>query len=198
MLAVLGAIEQRAPLLEFAHAFGGFLGMELGHAPVVEQLAAAHGVAEVNLPVVGRVHVRHGRSDAAFGHDGVRFAEQRFADHANPRTLRQGFNGGAQPGAAGADDEHVVFVGFVFCRSQESKVPYRAGGNQPHVKIGESHRKQADPRKQHVTFVQNAHALPRAVARAAEGGAGKAVELPSDQVTQRVAGKQIERQQRSR
>ncbi len=77
--AVLGAIEQRAPGFQFAHAVRRFLGVQLGHAPVVEVLAAAHGVGEMDAPVVAIVHVGHGGRDAAFGHDRVGLAEQRFA-----------------------------------------------------------------------------------------------------------------------
>src|SRR5262249_33846225 len=41
--AVLRAVEDGAPRLQFADAGGGLLGVELGHAPVVDVLAAAHG-----------------------------------------------------------------------------------------------------------------------------------------------------------
>ena len=67
----------------------------------------------MHFPVVGGVYVGHGRGDAAFGHDGVGFAEQRFADHADGRALRESFDGGAQSRAAGADDQNVVLVDFV-------------------------------------------------------------------------------------
>jgi hypothetical protein len=46
---------------------------------LLRQLAAAHGVAKMNPPVVLGVNIAHGRCDAAFGHDGMRFAEQRLA-----------------------------------------------------------------------------------------------------------------------
>src|SRR2546429_638800 len=49
-LTLLGAIEERAPKLEFAHAIGGFLCVNLRHAPVVEHFPAAHRVAEVCAP----------------------------------------------------------------------------------------------------------------------------------------------------
>ena len=81
--AVVGAIEQRAPCFEFAHAFRRFFGVQFGHAPVVEILAAAHGVGEMDAPVVAIVHIGQCCRDAAFGHHGVRFAEKRFADHAD-------------------------------------------------------------------------------------------------------------------
>jgi hypothetical protein len=54
--------------------------VELRHAPVVEHLAAAHGVAEVDLPVVLGPDVAHGGGYAALGHDGVGLAQQRLAD----------------------------------------------------------------------------------------------------------------------
>ena len=75
-LAFVGAIEKSAPLLEFTDAVGSFLRVELSHAPVVEHFAAAHGVAEMRAPIVGRVNIGHGRRNAAFGHHRVRFAEQ--------------------------------------------------------------------------------------------------------------------------
>ena len=39
-LAVLGAVEQRAPGLQLPDPVGGLLGVQLGHPPVVEELAA--------------------------------------------------------------------------------------------------------------------------------------------------------------
>ena len=46
--AVVGAVEQAPPLLQLVDPVGHLLGVELGHAPAVEHLAAAHGVAEVH------------------------------------------------------------------------------------------------------------------------------------------------------
>ena len=86
--AVLGAVEHRAPGLELAHAVGRFLGVQLGHAPVVEVLAAAHRVGEVDLPVVALVDVGQRRGDAALGHHRVRLAEQRLADQADRDARR--------------------------------------------------------------------------------------------------------------
>ena len=78
--AVVGAVEQGAPALQLADALGGFLGVQLGHPPVVQVLAAAHGVGEVDPPVVAVVDVGQRRGDAALGHDRVGLAEQRLAD----------------------------------------------------------------------------------------------------------------------
>ena len=49
-LPVLRAIEDRAPLLELTNAIWRFLRVQLGHAPLVEVLPAAHRVGEVRLP----------------------------------------------------------------------------------------------------------------------------------------------------
>src|SRR2546428_1426460 len=55
--AVSRAIEYRSPFFQLAYALGGFPRMQLGHAPLVEKLAAPHRVAEVPLPVVAPVHI---------------------------------------------------------------------------------------------------------------------------------------------
>ena len=86
--------------------------MQLGHAPVVDVLAAAHRVGEVHLPAVAVVDVGERRGDAAFGHDGVRLAEQRLADQADLDAGRRRLDRRAQTGAAGADDENVVVREF--------------------------------------------------------------------------------------
>src|SRR6266852_6447768 len=72
---ILGTVEEGAPLLEFADAVGRFLGVNLRHAPIVEKFSASHGVAKMSLPIIGGVHIGHGRGDAAFRHDGVSFSE---------------------------------------------------------------------------------------------------------------------------
>ena len=87
--------------------------MQLRHAPVVDVLAAAHGVGEVDLPVIALVHVGQRRGDAALGHDGVRLAQQRFADQADRNAGRRSLDGRPQARSAGSDDEHVVFVRLV-------------------------------------------------------------------------------------
>ena len=110
--AVLRAIEHRAPRLELADAIGRFLRVQFGHPPVVDVLAAAHGVGEVHPPAVAIVHVGQRRGDAAFRHDRVRLAEQRLADQADLHAGRRRFDRRAETGAAGANDEDVVFERF--------------------------------------------------------------------------------------
>ena len=56
--AIRRAVEHRAPFLELAHPSGRFLGVDLGHPPVVQELAAAHRVGEMHLPVVAILDIR--------------------------------------------------------------------------------------------------------------------------------------------
>ncbi len=107
---VVETVEEGAPLLELDDPLGRLLGMQLSHPPVVEHLAAAHGVAEVHLPVVLFPEVAHRGRDAALGHHGVGLAQQRLADDGNPRASVMGRDGGTQTGSAGSDHDHVVVV----------------------------------------------------------------------------------------
>jgi hypothetical protein len=52
-----GAVEERAPGFQLADAVGRFLRVQFRHAPVVEILAAAHGVGEMNFPVIALIHI---------------------------------------------------------------------------------------------------------------------------------------------
>ena len=112
-LAVLRAIEERAPLLELVDAIRSFHRVQLREAPLVEIAAALHRVAEVDLPVVLRLDVAERRGDAALGHDGVRLAEERLANQPHAQAARRGLDGCAQTRAAGTDHEDIVLVRFV-------------------------------------------------------------------------------------
>ena len=79
--AILGAIEHCAPRFELAHAIRRFLRVQFRHPPVVHVLATAHGIGKMHLPVVAIVDIGQRGGDSALGHDGVRFAEQTFANH---------------------------------------------------------------------------------------------------------------------
>ena len=110
--AVLGAVEQRAVGLQLPHPVGRLLGVQLGHPPVVQELPAAHGVAEVDLPVVLRVGVAHRGGAAALGHHGVGLAEQRLADHGDLQATFTRLDDRTQTRAAGTDHDDVVLVPF--------------------------------------------------------------------------------------
>ncbi len=113
-LAFGGPIEQRPVGLQLPDPVRCLFGVQLGHPWVVEELAAAHGVAKVHLPVVVRVGVTHRGGDAPLGHHRVGLAEQRLADDRGPHACLAGGDCGPQPGTAGADDHDVVTVFFVF------------------------------------------------------------------------------------
>ena len=112
--AVFGAIEDGAPGFQFTHAVGSLFGVQFGHAGIVQVLAAAHGVGEMDAPVIAIVDIAHGGRHAAFGHHGVRFSQQRFADQADLDARAGGFNRRAQTRAARADHEHVVIELLIF------------------------------------------------------------------------------------
>ena len=114
--AVGRAVEDGAPGFELADPGRGFLRVELRHPPVVDVLPAAHGVGEVDLPVVALVHVRQRRGDPALGHDRVRLAEQRLAHEPDRHSDGGRFNGGAEPRAAGPYDDDVVLLRLVVHR----------------------------------------------------------------------------------
>ena len=160
--AVLRPIENRAPRLEFADAIRRFLRVQLGHPPIVHVLAAAHRVGEVHPPAVAIIDVRQRRRDAAFGHHGVRLAEQRLADQPDRHARRRRFNRGAQTRPARTDDENVVLERFVFshrARLEQPEVVPDAHRAKAHVKIGEADPEKAQPRPKHVPSIQAGHAL---------------------------------------
>ena len=111
-LAVLGPVKKRTPLLELVNAFGCFLGMELGHAPMVEELSTPHRVSKMDLPVVFGPDIAECRRDTALGHDGVSLAEQATADErgVGPSVL-SGYRG---PQAGPACPDHYDVIGLVF------------------------------------------------------------------------------------
>ena len=110
--AIAGAVEDGAPLLQLAHPVGRLLGVELGHARVVEPVATDHRVAEVRGPAVAVIDVGQRGGHAALGHDGVGLAQQRLAHDADREAGFDTGDGGAQAGATGADDEDVVWSGL--------------------------------------------------------------------------------------
>jgi hypothetical protein len=98
--AVAGAIEKSAPRFQFVDARRSFLGVQFRHAPIIQILAAAHRVGEVNSPAVSVVNISHRRRYAAFRHYGVRFAQQGFRNHRNLYARGRSLDGGAQASAS--------------------------------------------------------------------------------------------------
>ena len=111
--AVLGPVEEGTPVLQLVHPVWRFLGMQLGHPPVVHELPAPHSVAEVDSPVVLRIDVAQGGGDPAFGHHRVRLSQQRLANQSSARSLSVGLHGGPQASASCTDDDDVVLMCLV-------------------------------------------------------------------------------------
>ena len=172
---VLGAVEQGAVGLELPHPVRGFLRVQFGHPPVVEELAAAHGVGEMHLPAVLGVRVAHRGRAAALGHHGVGLAEQRLGHDGHPQAAFPGLDDRTQPRATGADHDDVVGVPFDLgslrscdelwlgnsvagsrLSANESEVRDGATGHQHHVEVGEHQGAQRDPGVQLVPGVQPA------------------------------------------
>ena len=116
------AVEDSTPFLEFPDPFGSFLRVKLGHAVLVEVLAALHGVAEMCLPAVPVVGAGQSGGNTALGHHRVGLAQKRLADQGRFGTGGRRFNRSSESGPAGPDHHHVVFMGFVLvhCRCLES------------------------------------------------------------------------------
>jgi hypothetical protein len=111
---VLRAVEDSAPVLQLGHPFGGLLGVQLGHAPVVEELGAPDRVTEVHSPVVALVHVLQCGGHAALGHNGVGLAEQGLADDGGVQAVPRRLDGRPKTRAPGANDDAVVLDGLNF------------------------------------------------------------------------------------
>src|SRR5207302_10537298 len=74
-----------------------------------------------------------------------------------------GFDGGPQPGAAGADHHHVEVVGLVLGHLEEPQVPDGAVGDEADVEVGGGDPDQTDPGDEHVPLVEPGHELPQPV-----------------------------------
>jgi hypothetical protein len=108
--SVACAIEQCAPGLELANPRRSFFGVKLSHPPIVQILAAAHGVGEVNAPTVAVVDVGHRGGDAAFRHNCVSFAEKRLCNDSDADAGGRSLNRSAQASAASSDDQDIVLM----------------------------------------------------------------------------------------
>ena len=205
--AVLGAVEQRAPQLQLPDPLRRLLGVQFSHPVVVQELAAAHRVAEVDLPVVVGVHVAHGGRDPALGHHGVGLAEQRLADDRGPLALQPSLDRGPQTGPTGSDHDHVVGVAlglrhetsfivvsiFESVGSEEARVADGAGRDELHVEVGQSHAEQRDPGVARVVAVEPGDPGPELVA---DRVPGEVVQPPADRVPAGVAAQRVQPQQR--
>src|SRR6266850_2095909 len=118
-LSVAGSIEHRSPLFQLANSVWGLLRMNVGHPPVVQKLPATHRVAKMRAPIVRLVHIGNRCGDAAFSHDSVRLAEERFTDDANSYSLTKRLDRRTQASTTCPDNQHIMFVCFVLFHGEQ-------------------------------------------------------------------------------
>src|SRR5437868_8369102 len=105
---ILCSIENRAPCFEFAHAIGRLLRVQLGHAPLIDVLATAHGIGEMHFPIIALIDIGQGGRDPPFRHDRVCFAEKRFPNKTDRNSRCRRYDARAQTSPASADYQHIM------------------------------------------------------------------------------------------
>ncbi len=108
-LAVLGARERHAVVLKLIDGRRRIACEILHRVIVAEPVRPFNGVVHVPLPGIG-AHVLERCGDAALRRDGVRAGGEDFCDAGGVEALLGHAEGGAEPGAAGPDDHHVIGV----------------------------------------------------------------------------------------
>ena len=104
---VLGAREDRAPVLELVDVAGRLVAEDLDRVLVAEVVGALDGVEGVLLrAVLGCVSERG--VDPALRRAGVTADRMDLREKRDVRAEIVSLDRGAHPGASGADDEHVV------------------------------------------------------------------------------------------
>src|SRR5438270_3565455 len=105
--AVLGAREDRTPVLELVDVGRSIVAEDLDRVLIAEVVGALDRVEGVDLGVVlRRVSERSG--DAAFGRSGMRTRRVDLRDHRHVSARVEGLDRRAHACEAGTDDEHVV------------------------------------------------------------------------------------------
>src|SRR5262249_34163901 len=105
--AVLGAREDRAPVLELVDVVGGLVAEDLDRVLVAEVVRALDGVEGVLLGVVlGGVPERRG--DASLGRSGVAANRMDLGDQRNVGASIVRLDCRAHPCATGTYDQHIV------------------------------------------------------------------------------------------
>jgi len=108
-LAVFAARKRQAPMLEFVDRVRRVAAHIFDRVLVAEPVGALDGVVHMPAPVVF-AHVAERGSDAALRRYRVRARGEDFGDAGGAQARFAAADDGAQPGAAGADNHHVVGV----------------------------------------------------------------------------------------
>ena len=107
--AILGARERHAVMLQFDDRGRRLLAHELDGVLIAEPVRALDRVVHVPAPIIG-AHVAERRRDAALRGDRVAARREHLGQAGGRETGLGQSEGGAQSGAAGADDDHIVGV----------------------------------------------------------------------------------------
>ena len=108
-LAVLGAGEGHAPMLQLVDGFWRVTAEILDAVLVAEPVRPLHGVVHMPAPIVGP-HVTQRRGDAALGRHGVRAGRKDLGDAGGAKARLAGADHGAQSRSARADNDDVIGV----------------------------------------------------------------------------------------
>ena len=108
-LAVLGARERHAPVLELVDGLRRVAHHVFDRVLVAEPVRPLDGVVHVPAPVV-RMHVAERSRNAALRRHRMRAGREHFCDAGGAQARFRAADHGAQAGAAGADDHDVVGV----------------------------------------------------------------------------------------
>ena len=111
--AIGGAVENRAPSFQLTYACGRFFGVQFGHSPTVQILAATHGVGKVNAPGIAVINIGESGGDSSLRHDRMSLAKQGLRDDRHFDASASSFRGSAQTRAACSDYQDIVLMGHV-------------------------------------------------------------------------------------
>src|SRR5215208_5097475 len=204
-LALGRPVEERPPLLELVDPVWGLFGEGLDHPPVVEELAAPHGVDKVLAPGVVGVDVPDRGRDAALGHDGVGLAQQALGNDADRQTVLGRRDSGPETRSSGADDQDVVLARLVcltvsVCLQlhhlpQNRQVGYDARLNEPEIYVREQHGEETVPGPLRVPQVQAADAVVNLAPGVAPPNTRVAILVAPEEMPQRVAREAVRGEQ---
>ena len=106
-LAVLAARERQAPMFQLVHRLRRVAAQIFDRVLVAEPVGALDGVVHVPAPVV-LAHIAERGGDAALRRDGMGAGREHLGDAGGAQARFAAADHGAQPGAAGADDDDVI------------------------------------------------------------------------------------------
>ncbi len=108
-LAVLGTREGHAPVFQLIDGLRRVAHQIFDGVLVAQPVRPLDGVVHVPLPLV-LAHIAERSRDAALGGHGVRTSREDLGDAGGFQARLAGAERGTQAGAAGAQDNHVIFV----------------------------------------------------------------------------------------